>query len=338
MRMNRTIYILLITAFVSAGAVNIKPTPRPIVIPKGWPKPNKITFAKNPITEEGFQLGKKLFYDGNLSSDGFVSCASCHQQFAGFATFDHDLSHGVNNQFTTRNAPILSNLAWMKEFHWDGGVNHLEVQAVSPLTAKNEMGETLPNIIRKLQEDPSYPPLFKAAFGSTEINTQKLFKALAQFTGSLVSANSKYDKVMRGETEFNNIEKKGYHLFKQHCTGCHAEPLFTDYTYRNNGIPLNRFNDIGRMAITGKSADSLKFKVPSLRNIQVSYPYMHDGSIFSLPQVLDHYTDSIQPDNPMLDPLLKQKITLTKREKYEIMYFLFTLTDSTFLKNPEYGF
>lgn len=319
------------------GAGLMKPTPKPLPVPKGWPKPNKKLFSKNPITEEGFELGKKLFYDGNLSQDGFVSCASCHQQFAGFATFDHDVSHGVNNSFTTRNAPALFNLAWMDEFHWDGGVNHLEVQPLSPLTAPNEMGENIENVIAKLNADPEYPPLFKKAFGTDKITTQNMLKALSQYTGSLVSANSKYDQVMRGEKTFTKIEEKGYELFKANCEVCHKEPFFTDFSYRNNGLTLNRFKDVGRMTITGKAEDSLKFKVPSLRNIQVSYPYMHDGRIFSVPQVLDHYTSGIQKDQPTLDPILKKDIVLSQREKYEIMYFLNTLTDSTFLKNPDYG-
>ncbi len=120
-----------------------KPTPIYLTIPNGWPKPAINFFAGNPLTEEGFQLGRKLFYDGKLSKDGNFACASCHQQFAAFATYDHDLSHGVNNTFNTRNAPALINLAWMKEWHWDGGINHIEVQPLFPLTAENEMGEKL---------------------------------------------------------------------------------------------------------------------------------------------------------------------------------------------------
>lgn len=322
---------------VLCGAGLIKPTPRKLTVPAGWPAPNKNMFSKNALTEEGFQLGRKLFHDGNLSKDGYVSCASCHQQFAGFSTFDHDVSHGVNNTFTTRNAPTLANMAWHNAFHWDGGVNHIEVQAISPITAHNEMGETLEHVIEKLKADATYPPMFKAAFGTDAINSQRLLKALAQYTGSLVSANSKYDKVKRGEAVFSHIEEKGYQIFKANCATCHKEPLFTDLSFRNNGLPLNRFKDVGRMAITGKKEDSLKYKVPTLRNIQVSYPYMHDGSIFSIPQVIDHYTGGIQKDQPTLDPVLKNGIAITQRQKYELMYFLFTLTDSTFLKDPAYG-
>ena len=317
--------------------MSIRSTPVKWEIPKGWPKPSSDIFSNNKLTEEGFELGRKLFYDPNLSKDGNISCASCHQQFAAFSTFDHDLSHGVNNSFTTRNAPGLFNLAWMKEFHWDGGVNHIEVQPLSPLTLPNEMGETLDSIIFKLKGSEEYPSLFKKAFGSNKVNSQRLLKALAQFTGSLISANSKYDKVMRGEANFTRFEANGYALFKSNCAGCHKEPLFTDDSYRNNGLTLNRFNDIGRMQITGNPKDSLKFKVPSLRNVQVSFPYMHDGRIFSVPQVVDHYLQGIDTTMPTLDPILKNKIVLSPREKNELTYFLYTLTDSAFLKDPRFG-
>ncbi len=333
----KTISLLsLIVALVSLAAISIRPTPIKLQTPEGWPKPASNIFSKNPLTEEGFQLGRKLFYDANLSKDGNFSCGSCHQQFAAFANFDHDLSHGVNNSFTTRNAPGLFNLAWMNEYHWDGGVNHIEVQALSPLTMPNEMGETLDSVLYKLNHDPEYPPMFKKAFGSSKITSEKMLKAFAQFTGSMVSANSKYDKVMRGETNFTRFEANGYALFKQNCAGCHKEPLFTDNTFRNNGLSLNRLNDIGRMQISGKMEDSLKFRVPSLRNVQVTFPYMHDGSIFSVPQVLDHYL-KLDTTNKSIDPLLKKKIALSPRQKNEIVYFLYTLTDSAFLKDPRFA-
>lgn len=337
MKNKTTISVLsILIAIVAIAAVSIRPTPLRFQTPKGWPKPASNIFSKNPLTEEGFQLGRKLFYDANLSKDGNISCASCHQQFAAFANFDHDLSHGVNNSFTTRNAPGLFNLAWSNEFHWDGGVNHIEVQPLSPLTLPNEMGESLDSIIYKLNKDKEYPVLFKQAFGSSKITGEKMLKAFAQFTGSLVSADSKYDKVKRGEATFTRFEANGYALFKRNCSGCHKEPLFTDNTYRNNGLSLNRLNDAGRMQITGKTNDSLKFRVPSLRNVQVTYPYMHDGGIFSVPQVLDHYL-KLDTTLASLDPSLKKRIVLSPREKNEIVYFLYTLTDSTFLKDARFG-
>ena len=307
-------------------------------IPAGWPKPHTNIFAKNKLSEQGFQLGKKLFYDTRLSKDGTISCANCHQQFAAFATYEHDFSHGHNDQHTTRNAPALFNLAWMKNLHWDGGINHIEVQPLSPITSPTEMAETLENVLIKLKSDTAYPNLFKAAFGTEEINSQRMLKALAQFTGSIVSSNSKYDKVLKGEATFTYAEENGYNLFKAKCAACHKEPLFTDNSFRNNGLEINTFlNDYGRMKITGDAKDSLTFKVPSLRNVAVSFPYMHDGRFYSLGAAIEHYRNGIVTTQPTLDPLLANKIAITNTQKYELIYFLNTLTDTSMTKNPRYA-
>lgn len=313
------------------------PTPLQLKLPKGWPKPSRNIFANNPLTEEGFQLGRKLFYDGKLSKDGNFSCASCHQQFAAFSTFEHDLSHGFNNGFTKRNAPGLFNIAWMKELQWDGGVNHLEVQALGPMTASNEMAENLDTILIKLNGDTAYKRMFKAAFGTGVINSQRLLRSLSQFVGSIVSSNAKYDKVIRKEATFTPGEQAGYQVYRSKCSNCHAEPLFTDNSFRNNGLTVNTyFKDYGRMAITGIASDSLKFKVPSLRNITVTYPYMHDGRFFTLGQVIEHYRTGIQLSST-LDTLLKNKILFTKLEKNDLITFLTTLTDSTLLHDKRLG-
>jgi cytochrome c peroxidase len=326
----------IIGASYDDGLGSYAPHPIKLEIPPGWPKPPTNIYANNKLTEEGFLLGRKLFYDGRLSKDGEVSCASCHQQFAAFATFDHDLSHGVHNGFSTRNAPGLFNLAWMTEMHWDGGINHIEIQPLSPITAKNEMGETLDSVLYKIKKDTAYKRMFKAAFGDATINSQRMLKAIAQFTGTLISSNSKYDKVKNGEAVFTPFEEKGYLVFKAKCASCHQEPLFTDNSFRNNGLALNRFADIGRQKITQLSSDSLKFKVPSLRNAQITFPYMHDGSIYSIPQVIDHYRTGIITDQSTLDPLLKNRIPLTNLEKNQLVYFIYTLTDSSFTKNQRF--
>lgn len=329
--------LVIIGATADDGYGPYAPQPITFDIPPGWPKPPTNIYANNKLTEQGFQLGKKLFYDGRLSKDGEVSCASCHQQFAAFATFDHDLSHGVHNTFSTRNAPGIFNLAWMTELHWDGGINHIEVQPLFPITATNEMGERLDSVIFKIKKDTAYKRMFKAAFGDAAINSQRMLKAIAQYTGSLVSANSKYDKVKKGEAAFTPFEEKGYEVFKVKCASCHKEPLFTDNSFRNNGLALNRFFDIGRQRITQLSDDSLKFKVPSLRNAQLTFPYMHDGRIYSIPQVIEHYRTGIITDQPTLDPLLQRRIALTNLEKNQLVYFIYTLTDSSFTKNLRYA-
>lgn len=332
--------ILYITLFTTAGICWIdavdKPTPIRFIVPAGWPQPRYI-FKNNPLTKEGFELGRKLFYDERLSKDSTISCASCHQQFGAFATYDHNLSHGYNNTLTNRNAPSLQNLAWQSAFMWDGGISHLDLQPLAPLTATNEMGETLKNVISKLNRDTAYKRMFKNAFGTAVINTQKMSMALSQFVLMLVSSNSKYDKVMRGEIQFATAEKQGYELFKQKCSSCHKEPLFSDFTYRNTGLTLDTtLNDYGRMKITLNKNDSLKFKVPSLRNVAITFPYGHDGRFFSLQNVYEHYRNKMVITGGT-DSLLLKKIPISNIEASLLTAFLRTLTDTTFLRNPQFA-
>jgi cytochrome c peroxidase len=303
------------------------------LFPKEWPKP---VFLPSEDSAR-FSLGKKLFYDGLLSADGSISCASCHQPFAAFTHSDHDFSHGINDQFSKRNAPALINLAWMKEMHWDGAINHLEMQPLAPITDPREMGESIENVLQKIRRGNHYPSHFKRAFGDTNITTERLLKSLAQFTSRLISHQSKYDRVKTGKDSFLPYEQRGYQLFKMHCNGCHREPLFTDHAFRNNGAGNNRLNDIGRAAITLNPEDSFRFKVPTLRNVQVTGPYFHDGRYTALSNVIDHYTTRINQYNPRFDSLLKQPIILSKTQKKELLYFLYTLTDSSFLSNPVFA-
>jgi cytochrome c peroxidase len=311
-------------------------TPFPFQVPKGFPPP-VYDFKNNPRSKEGFELGRKLFYDGKLSKDGNFPCSSCHQQFAAFATYEHRLSHGFNNQFSFRNAPGLYNLAWEKEMNWDGGINQIEVQPLVPLLDPHEMAENLVQIIVKLKKDKSYPALFNKVFGSSEINSQRILKALAQFTASLVSANSKYDRMKRGEVRFNPYEQNGYEIFQQKCSRCHQEPMFTDFSYRNTGMEIDStLKDIGRMRITGRKEDSLKFRVPSLRNVFLTFPYGHDGRFPTISDVLEHYQSGIV-QSVTLDSGLKKGIPITSDDRFYLIYFLETLTDSSFVTNPLYS-
>lgn len=332
------IYVLIIESCKKKDTSPVAQlTPLSFIIPEGFPKPTKDIFASNPLTKEGFELGRKLFYDGLLSADGNFPCASCHQQFASFATFDHDLSHGFNNQFTTRNAPPLFNLAWHKEFHWDGGIANLEVQPLAPIAAPNKMAETIENVIRKLNANASYKSMFKQAFNTEVIDSKNMLQALSQFMGMMVSANSKFDKVKRGESSYTAAEQRGYEVFTQHCASCHAEPLFTDLSYRNIGLSLNNsLKDFGRMQITKNPSDSLKFKVPSLRNIFQTAPYGHDGRFFSVGQVIDHYRNGVV-NGPTTDPLVRNRINLDEFQKNDLIIFLRTLTDSSFLNDKRFG-
>ena len=330
------IIIIVSVLFFSLAFSLLKPTPLYFQIPKGWPKPH-YDFSKNPLTEEGFQLGRQLFYDPILSKDSTISCASCHLQATGFTHVDHSLSHGIDGKIGTRNSMTMMNLAWSKTFMWDGGVNHLDVQAINPITSPLEMDETLANVVQKLQKSDKYKSLFFAAFGDENITGQRVLKALSQFELLLITANSKYDKVMRKEAVFTNQEQNGYQLFKNNCASCHSEPLFTNGKYENNGIPLDTtLNDIGRQRITEKSDDYLKFKVPTLRNIQFTNPYMHDGRFEKLTEVVKHYNSL--GNNKNLPKKLQKLMNLTDNERVDLVAFLLTLTDNEFLFDKSFSY
>ncbi|MXV15284.1 cytochrome-c peroxidase [Hufsiella ginkgonis] len=298
-------------------------------------------FEENTLTKAGFELGHKLFYEDALSADNSVNCGTCHQPFAAFANLDHSVSHGINNCFGTRNAPPLFNLAWQKDFMWDGGVGHIELSPLNALTNPCEMGNTLDRITATLSQTAPYPELFREAFGSPVINSQRLFKALTQFMGMMVSASSKYDKVMRKENgaSFSPDEQEGYRLFQQKCAVCHQEPLFTDGSFRSNGLD-GYSKDPGRDTITATGADRGKFRVPSLRNIELTRPYMHDGRFLTLEAVLEHYHAGVK-QSPALDPGLKKNptpgIPLTPKEQSQIISFLKTLTDNEFIHDHRFA-
>lgn len=305
-------------------------------LPSNFPAP-VYNFSKNRFTKIKIELGRRLFYDGTLSKNGTVSCGTCHIQASAFSHHGHRLSHGIFDSLGARNAPALQNLAWATSFMWDGGVNNLDLQPLVPITSHVEMGESVESVTEKLQKDPYYPTYFAAAFGSRQITTARVMQALSQFMSAMVSANSKYDKVIRNEgAVFTNEEAKGYTLFKAKCASCHQEPFFTDFSFRNNGLSIYS-EDKGRMGITSLDSDKNKFKVPSLRNIFLTAPYMHDGRFKDIDNVLEHYTAGVQLTEN-IDPLLLQAsgragIALTLPERQAVKSFLQTLTDSAFISN-----
>ena len=304
--------------------------------PPGFPDP-RYKFQDNPLTEEAFQLGRKLFYDGRLSRDSNFPCASCHQQIAIFGTYEHDRSHGYGMSHTLRNAPPLFNLVWQKELHWDGQFTSMYTQATQPILTHNEMAENFFTIIFRLGSDTQYRQMFTAAFGNPVPTEDKILRALAQFTGSIVSSNSKYDLYKKGQATFTASEVSGYQIYQAKCATCHPEPMFTDYSYRNNGLPVDtELNDYGRIRVTHKSEDSLKFRVPSLRNVNLTANYMHDGRFNTLLQVLNHYASGIQ-NRATLDPSLVNNIPLSATEKTDLISFLKTLSDSSLLHNPRFS-
>ncbi len=306
-------------------------------VPGNWPKP-KYDFSKNRLTAEKVLLGRVLFYDPILSRDNSISCASCHSQYTAFAHVDHDLSHGIENRVGTRNAPALMNLAWHDSFMWDGAIHNLDVQALAPIHNRDEMDETIEHVVNKLQLTNMYPGLFFKAFGDSVITGEHTLKAISQFLLTLVSSDSKYDRVMLEKDTFTTQEKKGYILFKKNCESCHKEPLFTSGEFVSNGLPVDTtLNDFGRMKITKAASDSIKFKIPTLRNIEFSYPYMHDGRFKKLKDVLNHYVNGISKGKKT-DYRLQKQIKLNSNEKVDLTAFLLTLTDKEFLFNQEYSY
>ena len=197
------------------------------------------------------------------------------------------------------------------------------------------MHETIENVLIKLKRSTKYQTLFKKAFGNETITDQKMLQGLSAFMAMIVSDQSKYDKVMRGETSFSTTEQTGFDLFNQKCSSCHSGPRFTDYSFKNNGLDQS-FSDIGRGLITQNVLDNGKFKTPSLRNVELTYPYMHDGRFYNLTQVLDHYSNGIQQSST-LDPSLQNGIPLTSSEKTALIAFLKTLTDYELLTNRWLG-
>lgn len=309
------------------------------IIPQGWPNP-VYTFSVNSLSQARFTLGRTLFYDPILSADNTISCGSCHMQSAAFAHADHKLSHGINDLIGNRNSPALFNLNWHPSFMHDGGVNHIEVQPLAPITNPVEMAETMPKVIDKLRNSTKYKKLYADAWGTDSITSQGIFRAMAQFMGTMVSYNSKYDRYKRGEagTELTEQELKGYNLFLTHCNSCHKEPLFTDFEYRNNGLTPDPFlNDTGRAHITGLPQDRYKFKTPSLRNISLTYPYMHDGRYSTLQACLNHYTDHVKNTINLDAKLQPNGLTLTANEKSDIIAFLNTLTDYAFITDKKFA-
>jgi cytochrome c peroxidase len=293
-------------------------------------------YEGNELTQEGFELGRALFYDPILSKDSTISCSSCHQQAVAFAHADHDLSHGFDGLLGTRNATPIFNNRWMSAFFWDGGGNHIELVPLNAITNPVEMNEDLAVALEKLNRSQQYSKWFKKAFGVAEIRSKNLFHALAQFTGSINSDNSKYDQLKRNEISFTDSEIKGYNLFLTHCATCHTEPLFTNNEFINNGLGINRFNDEGRKGITLNEDDLGKFRVPTLRNIAMTSPYMHDGKIATLEAVLEHYENGIE-QSPNLATELQNGILLTEIEKIDLINFLHTLTDYTLLNDERFA-
>lgn len=304
--------------------------------PPSWPVK---VYRASPIQQQEncIQLGRALFYDPILSRDSTISCASCHSSYVAFTHVDHKVSHGIDDRIGRRNAPALMNLAWSKTFMWDGAINHLDMQPLAPITHALEMDEQLPHVLAKLQASRMYQRLFSEVFGDSLVTTERMLKSLAAFLITLESNRSKYDAVKRGEALFSEQEERGYQLFKKQCNACHTEPLFTNGEFENNGIAVHE-SDFGRGEITGVTSDSGLFKVPTLRNIYYSRPYMHDGRMARLSDVMLHY--GLASFEPYASAEMKRMKPMNEEQRIDLTAFLLTLSDSAFVfeKKHQYPF
>lgn len=309
--------------------------------------------ADNSLTIQGVKLGKMLFFEPMLSKNGVQTCASCHNQNNAF-TDTARFSIGVEGLPGGRQAMPVFNMAWhTNEFFWDGRANLLRDQSLLPIQDPLEMNETLENVVAKLSGSSKYRDQFIRAFGDDEINSLRMSLAMEQFMLSIVSANSKYDKYLAGIEELTESEQRGLELFETEynpffpefsgadCAHCHGGANFENDLYMNNGLDEDpNFDDIGRENVTENPQDRAKFKVPSLRNIELTPPYMHDGRFTTLEEVVDHYNEGIKSSTTVDPALLATQETgllLTDQDKIDLVNFLKTLTDDDLTLNPEYA-
>lgn len=301
--------------------------------------------ADNPLTEEGVALGRMLFYEKKLSADGTQSCATCHRQENAFSDPER-FSKGIDGSLGTRNAMAIINLGWSEKMFWDGRRNTLEEQAHDPVVNPIEMkNENWVGVLQRLQNDSKYPKLFFEAFGTFQIDSSHVTKAIAQFERTLISFNSRFDRYyFEGDTTvFNEQEKRGLDVFLHsgECNHCHSDALLTDNFFRNNGLD-EAPTDLGMGGITdGFAADNGKFKVTTLRNIAQTAPYMHDGRFATLEETVEHYNSGIKMNSPNIDESVPLADgggdLLTAEQKADLLAFLQTLTDESFLNNPNFS-
>lgn len=307
----------------------------------------------NPLTVEGVELGRHLFWEVQLSGDNSISCGTCHMPSSSFSD-PAAVSTGITGAQGDRNAMALVNLGWARDYFWDGRAMTLEDQVFEPIPNPIEMNQSWPAALEKLRNTEKYPLMYEEAFGTADINVDRSTKALAQFLRTMVSANSKFDKWRRGEATLTESEYRGYDLFNREggdpeivqggefgadCFHCHVEAgmQFSDYMPHNNGLD-SVFADLGVGGITGNPLEMGKFKTPTLRNVELSGPYMHDGRFTTLEEVIEHYNSGGLP-SPTIDPFMKYTeggLMLNEQSKLDLINFLKTLTDTSFIHNPAF--
>lgn len=348
MKTTRIIFFLFFTNFLVAFSFIQTTKKYPFSLPGFFPAMPQST--GNPVTEEGADLGRHLFYDDILSYNRDMSCASCHKQQYAFSDGSKALSEGRNGMLTKRNAMAIFNLAWSPSFFWDGRASSVEELVYHPVRDENEMNLKWETATLRVRNSKFYVNKFKAAFGNVVIDSTSIAKAIGQFLRTLLSYQSKYDRVLAGDDFLTDDEYSGFILMndmtKGNCLHCHttdADPIGTTGKISNNGLDsassAETYADKGVGGVTGNEEDYGKFKIPSLRNVAVTGPYMHDGRFHSLEKVLDFYSEGvnygINVDPKMM--MAHRGMSLTKKEKAQIVTFLKTLTDSSFLTNPAFS-
>lgn len=326
--------IIAVLLMFSCNQEDIKPYSF-IDIPNGFPNPDFP--SDNKFSNERFLLGRKLFFDPILSRDSSISCASCHRPELAF-TDGKPVSEGIMSRFGTRNAPSLANVSYHPYLLREGGVPTLEMQVGVPIQEHNEFDENILVIAEKLNKQPVYQNMSMAAYNRLP-DAFVITRSIATFERALLSGNAPYDQYINGNSSaLSNSAKNGLRLFNSEslkCSQCHSGFNFTNYTFQNNGLYENDIDE-GRKRLTGKEEDRSLFKVPSLRNVAITYPYMHDGSLQSLEAIVEHYSKGGNP-NPHKSELIK-RFTLSKQEKIDLVNFLKSLTDTQFLNNSNFKF
>ncbi len=314
------------------------PTYLEFKVPEGFPEME--IPSDNALTQEGVFLGRKLFYDPILSGDSTLSCAGCHKQRDAFSD-DRRFSIGIDGSIGNRQAMQIINAGWMTKLFWDGRANSLEEQALGPVENPIEMKAHWPMVVDRLKEHTEYPLLFHKAFGTADITKELAVKAIAQFERTMVSYHSKFDRERLGKVFYSVEEQDGYDMFfseRGDCFHCHGGVLLTDNTFHNNGLDSIP-EDIGLEKVTHSEFDRGLFKTPTLRNIELTAPYMHDGRFRTLEEVIDFYSEGLQKSKT-IDPLMKAIRNGGKHfspyEKKALLAFLKTLTDTSFVHNPAY--
>lgn len=309
--------------------------PLPVEWPASFPAPNEP--PANRGTDLGRALGRRLFFDPQLSATGQVACATCHEAERAYSIEERVPTRGVTGRALARHAPVLLNLAWADQgLFWDGGAKNLESQALGPLLHADEMGRaaSLPQLLRTLESDEQYRLCFDAVFGPSGLTLGHVARALAQFERSLISADTRWDRVRRGEAVFTPLEAAGERTFGRACARCHTPPLFTDDAFHSNGLDATfptRLEDEarGRARISRNPNDLGKYRTPTLRGITRSAPYMHDGRFETLARVIEHYRSGMR-DSPTLDSEFRREaeapgVSLTDDEARALEAFLRTL-------------